>query len=341
MPSDEENKEPMRKNHVEEDISLSTGLNGAEAVAQQFASLEITNMDDNDTNSDLWKPHPPTVDCLICFVPLPLMASFHTYCFSCGKISCSACFEEHKRSLNILNAKRAKKELPELEKSCPFCRVPIERESDSEIIAGLEDGVLRGDVVAIEDLADNYMEGGLGLNKEVAKALKLYHVAADLGSAYCHTKLAFFYSQGKHGIKVDTKRAKMHAKVAVKRNDPEARWILADLEAEEALAMRHCRLGAAAGNKLIMDNVWKMFYNGKMSKDDLEDTLRKYHDSCKGMNSEERERYRNARRAAEGDDPVLHSIYMKYYRGEVNAKLLKMAVKNWQNDSVLLEPFHE
>ena len=104
-------------------------------------------------------------------------------------------------------------------------------------------------------LAESHMSGHHGLNQDVDQALKLHHIAADMGSANSHTS--------EHGLKFDMKSTKMHAECAVKLNDAEARSYVAHFETKEgniALATRHYRLGAEARWKDHMDHLCFFFF---------------------------------------------------------------------------------
>lgn len=331
---------------------LSTELGNAEisAVAEELASLALNTKEGSDANSgldadeledpDLWKPHPPTEDCPVCFVPLPIDTNStcvkRIYYACCGKTVCSACSEEHDRALRILNAKREEKDLPELMESCPFCRA-CPSIDNSELIDHLEAKVLIGDAFAASSLAQKYLRGE-GTIQDVVKAMELFHCAADMGSGFANFALGSIYAKGKHGVAVDLKKAKKFAERAVKADFIPARKILALLEAEEGnavLAFRHYRLGAEAGCKDYMDTLWKWFYQGKISKDVLEDTLRKYHQACDNMNSEERERYSAWMKAKEENKGIEYGIYNGYYQGVLNAKQLKVCLANLRSGRII------
>ena len=93
-------------------------------AAEQLASLEVTNSQADAKNSDtsadgaarqsedegergfldpeLWKPHLPTEDCPVCFVPLPLASGSTTYWPCCGKTICTGCSIETMRAENVI-----------------------------------------------------------------------------------------------------------------------------------------------------------------------------------------------------------------------------------------------
>ena len=121
----------------------------ASAAAEEFASLKVSGDDCNSSDTpdgeqaldpELWKPHPTTEDCPVCFVPLPLAAHESTYFACCGKSICTACSMETIRAENVMNAKRAKKKQPPLDHACPFCRVV-----STVSLSKFEDRIRKGD----------------------------------------------------------------------------------------------------------------------------------------------------------------------------------------------------
>ena len=64
------------------------------------------------SDPELWKPHPPTEDCPVCLVPLPLEYEKTTYITCCGKVICRACKLESDRALEITNAERSRRSCP-------------------------------------------------------------------------------------------------------------------------------------------------------------------------------------------------------------------------------------
>lgn len=337
MIAKEENKKIS--GDIEEGVDglLGSELNNADisAAAEELASLALTakgdesNSDSDEAETlsdpDLWKPHPPTEACPVCFVPLPLAKLGQTYWYCCGNNICSACSKEHVRAMHKSNMKRALKELPKLKETCPFCRLPMKRKTDRKIIGQLEERVLKGDAVATFELAEQHLHGNLGLKEDESKALELYQCAAGMGSAPANFWLGIAYAYGKHGVTVDLKKAQMYADQAVKLNHPQARALAAYFEAgvNDDHVVQHFMLGAAAGVKEMMDHLWTIFYEGSISKEDLEDTLRKYHQACDDMSSEDRERYNAWMKTKEEDNEILREIYNSYYQGVINAKQLK------------------
>jgi hypothetical protein len=196
---------------------------GVSTAADQLASLEVTDgqadAKSSDTSSDdaashledeeLWKPHPPTEECPVCLVPLPLEENKQTYWVCCGKTICAACSMETMRAENVINAKRAKKKLPPIDEDCcSFCRtVPNLTKSE------YEERIRKGDGRAACRLAFDYRDGDAltKISKNEVKSLELLHHAADdLGDSVAMVALGrryFFWE------KRSTKRRKERTEV--------------------------------------------------------------------------------------------------------------------------------
>ena len=140
---------------------------GAGTGTSESPQDSMDELHDRDPLSDpeLWKPHPPTKDCPVCLVPLPLEASKRTYSTCCGKSICGACNYEHSRALRITNEKRRKKELPPLDRSCAFCRKPVDVEH-SVMIQRVETLADKGDVDAMVTMALWCLGGQNGFPKD-------------------------------------------------------------------------------------------------------------------------------------------------------------------------------
>jgi TPR repeat protein len=223
--------------------------------------------------------------------------------------------------------KRSKKKLPPLEVTCAFCRSPI-HENESELISRHEKRVNKGDTGAMIRLAGWYMKGKHGLRKNDEKAIKLFQMAADLGSAEAIGQLGNLAIDGQFPS-VPTKAKECIENAAVKGHVL-SRACLAALfmrEGSSDLAIKHFQLAAAAGNNDSIKFLWKYFYSGQLSKPDLEKALRAHKVATDEMNSEERERYDAYNEAKAGNDEFLKAIYDMYYLGHINAKELEVALK--------------
>ena len=262
-------------------------------------------------------------------VPLPSENRKTTYWACCGKMLCTACCEEHERALRATNRKREKKKQPPLEQTCAFCRSPLHK-NDAEFLRRFEERVGKDDTVAMKNLAGMYMEGEHGLIKDEVKASELLNRAADLGSAEVIGHLA---AKGWSDSILDRTRFKEYLEDAAAKGHVISRAALASLLAGEDnydLAIKHWHLAAAAGDDLSMKDLWQSFHKGRLSKLDLEKTLRAHKAASDEMKSEERERHDASQEAEAGNDELLENIYDSYYFGFTNTKELKVALKAYR-----------
>lgn len=143
-------------------------------------------------------------------------------------------------------------------------------------------------------------------------------------------QLGVAYKSGELGIKQDWNKAREFFIRAAKNGHLPARCCLAVNESENNnpdLAIRHFQIAAEGGVSLVMKALWKTFYRGKLSKDDLEETLRAHQNAIDRRSSEDRERYMSFEKAREGKDEVLLPLYGQYYSVNITAKELNKALK--------------
>ena len=321
---------------------VSTPVDSVSKVNDQLASTKLSDQDESrsladatvgDTNPkedpDLWKPHPPTEECPVCLVPLPLERGKTMYWSCCGKMICTACNDEHSRALNVTNRKREKKKQPPLEKTCAFCRRPHAK-NDTDLIRRYEERIEKDDTRAMTNLALKFRDGTNGLRKGEAKASELINRAADLGSAEALGTLGVWAANGQPGSIPDRAKAKEYFEDAAAKGDTLSRHNLGNLLAGEGnfeLAIKHWHLAAAAGDDDSMKCLWNCFSEGKLSKPDLLKSLRAHKPVSDEMESEERERFDAAKEARAGNDELLKHTYGSYYLGYINAKELKKSLK--------------
>ena len=303
---------------------------GAQDEAKPPADAAVRDTDTMEY-PDLWKAHPPTEECPVCMVPLPLESDKCTYWACCSKRICTACCEEHDRALAVTNRKREKKKQPPLEKSCAFCRSHIYK-NDAELVMLYDKRVFKDDTRAMINLAGMYLHGLGGLRKNNKKFVELLNRAAGLGSAEAIGQLGAAAANGWLDSTSDTcnTKAKEYLENAAKKGDVHSRHNLGNVlegEGNFELAIKHWHLAAAAGDEQSMKYLWECFSEGRLSKADLEKALRAHKAACDEMNSEERERYDASQDAEAGNDELLTLIYQSYYFGYLNAKELKVALK--------------
>ena len=89
---------------------------------------------------------------------------------------------------------------------CPFCRSPAPT-TDDEILEQTGKRVEVGDAHAIYDMGCYYSNGVCGMPQHHAKALELWHQAAELGNTASYYNIGVAYYDGE-GVERDEKKAK-------------------------------------------------------------------------------------------------------------------------------------
>ena len=353
MPEEQKDTAPTTTKEDATEVSSDGLVSGGEiaAVSDQLAAVTLADHDEAGSatrtserqqdsvnelhcswsDPELWKPHPPTEDCPVCMVPMPLESEKMRYATCCGKVICVACSQEDIRALAITNRKREKKELPPLDGSCAFCRESTN--TNTYIYAErIKNRIDNGDIEAILSMAICCRDGLEGLPKDEGKALELFNKAADMGSGTAMFHIGFHHMY----VARDKKKSIEYFVEAVKMGDVESRCALAVIFSGERhfhLARKHLRLAAEAGHKTAIKQFWKLFSYGKLNKTDLEEILRAHQAACDEMDSEDRRRYDAYEEAKAGNDDVLIRLYKNYYFGYINAKQLKEVVKMHRNGS--------
>ena len=236
----------------------------------------------------LFKTPPPLLDdCPICMIRLPTLATGRSYKACCGKLVCSGCAYapvfDHEGNIDA-NGK------------CPFCRTPA-HDSDEEIIKRLEKRIELNDFRAMYSMGYYYAEGLYGLPQKHAKALELWHRAADLGHAGAHTNIGYSYKFGR-GLEVDEKKAIEYTEIAAMRGCVEARNNLG-LHEEGGRnydrALKHYMIAAKGGSAKSLNNIKLLFSEGYATKDDYANALRSYQAHLDDIKSDQRDKAAAAR----------------------------------------------
>ena len=193
------------------------------------------------------------------------------------------------------------------------------------------------DARAVYHLAQFSKDGLRGQPKDERKALELYHRAADLGCIDALSQLGFTYLRGNLGsydVAIDEKKGRGFMEDAAKKGNINARhnlWMFEYERGNHDAALRHYKLAAEAGDEGAVKNLWMYFSKGKLSKADLEKTLRVHKDAIDEMNSEDRERLAAMKKAESDGDEILSRIYYSYYDGEIKAKELTKMLKAYHS----------
>ena len=231
----------------------------------------------------LFTQPPPNEDCPVCFLPLPIQDHQSGYGACCGKMICSGCSDEVRRtsSGNL---------------RCPFCRTEA-AETYAEFKNWMEKRIEKDDPNACYTMGGHYFNGSHGLPRDVDKGMELYNRAAELGSVSAHAKLGDVYFTGQNGIERDVKKAKHHFEHAAILGCAVARANLGYLEQtfnkDLARAVKHYMISARSGHEPAMQYIKRVFLGGipLVTKEQYEETLRAWKSSSDEMKSESRDRY--------------------------------------------------
>ena len=224
----------------------------------------------------LFKQPPPNEDCPICMLLLPSLDTGKRYRSCCGKIICSGCIHAvAKRDGGV--------------SLCPFCRTPAPH--TDEVIEQMKKRVEIGDAKAIHNLGCHYSNGSYGLPQDRAKALELWHRAAELGSAksYCNIGLAYYEGDG---VERDEGKANHYWELAAMGGDAVARIPLGALEGHAgnmSRALKHHMIAAGGGYNDSLENIKQMFMNGDATKDDYAKALCVYQTTLLEIKSAQRD----------------------------------------------------
>jgi len=218
-------------------------------------------------DEQLFKQPPPNEDCPICMVRLPSLTSGCTYNECCGKMICSGC--EHAFQSRITK---------EEHDVCPFCRTPPPN-SDKENVKRFEKRMELNDARAIFNMGCHYRYGRLGLPQSMAKALKLWHRAGELGNAAAYTNIGNAYYFGR-GVEIDLKKARHYWELATMSGSVMARRNLGVLEEENVgnmeRALKHYMIAVGGGDSISLNNVKSTYMRGLATKDDYAKALRSF-----------------------------------------------------------------
>ncbi|EJK60942.1 hypothetical protein THAOC_18638 [Thalassiosira oceanica] len=129
-------------------------------------------------------------------------------------------------------------------------------DSYDEDLPRIQKRVNTGDPVAINYLADCYLDGSYGLEKDMPKAIELLERAAELGFNRSHFKLGVVFDKNTddRGIDKDMVRAVEHYEFAAMRGHASSRHILGCIElnmGNYGLALKHWMISAKLGMRLL------------------------------------------------------------------------------------------
>ena len=237
----------------------------------------------------LFKDHPPTKDCPICMVPLPIDGeNKEIFKTCCGKTLCTGC--------QIVMTREAKKKGKKFEENlCAFCRKPEYKTTD-DLMKRLKGHIDKGNTDAICFLGCMYIRGLYGLPQDYRKANELFLQAGEMGCASAYYNLGRSHEKGL-GVEIDIKKAKYYFESAAMMGDVQARCLLGAHEIDEEASIqsihrsqKHFMVAARAGHTIALDVVKRGFIRGHVTKDEYAQTLRAYKKRYDEMKSDARDR---------------------------------------------------
>lgn len=212
----------------------------------------------------LFKQPPPMEDCPICFLRLPLISTARIYMACCGKIVCCGCTHApvYDNEGNVIR-----------EKTCPFCRT-LFATSDEEIIKRYKKRRSKlNDPRAMYNLGCMYREGEDGLPQNYAKAMELFHRAAELGDTDAYSWI------GNACVEKDMKKAVHYWELGALSGDAMARFNLGLVEKRAGdmnRALKHLMIATRDGDSDSLENIKGMYMFGHATKDEYTKALRYY-----------------------------------------------------------------
>ena len=135
-----------------------------------------------------------------------------------------------------------------------------------------------------------YREGGMGLTKDMNKALELFNQAAELKSIDAYFNLSQAYAAG-IGVEENMDKAFYFWKQAAIKGHEIARYALGWAEGSMGnmdTAMKHYIISARCGFADSLTEVGKGYKAGRVSKDEYACTLRSYQRTIDEMKSDQR-----------------------------------------------------
>ena len=237
---------------------------------------------------------PPTVDdCPICFLRMPVLDTGRRYMSCCGKVVCSGCIYApvyDDQGNEVDNQK------------CSFCRVPTPY-TDEELVKRAKKRMETGDATAIFNIGNWYFKGRYGFRQDTAKALELWHKAAELGDSRTYYNIGHAYDDG-FGVKQNEKKAIHYWELAAMLGDVDARHNLGVFEENAGnhdRALKHLMIAVTGGDNASLERIKWLYTNGHATKEDYSKALRAYQAYLKEIKSDER------------DKAAAANKYYKYY----------------------------
>ena len=172
---------------------------------------------------------------------------------------------------------------------CPFCRSPMPTTEES--VEQIKKRVESVDAKAIYNLGCYYSNGSDGFPQDHAKALELFHKAAELGNAKSYYGIGNAYYYG-NGVELDEKKANHYWELAAIAGDAPARNNLGVLEWRACnmnRALKHYMIAVGFGYTGSLETIKQMFMDGEAMKDDYAKALQAYQANLNEIKSPQRD----------------------------------------------------
>ena len=124
-----------------------------------------------------------------------------------------------------------------------------------------------------------------------SKAFEYWTKAAKLEDAKAHYQLGIIYRKGE-GVEKDEEKGIYHWEKAAIGGDPTARHNLGAIEEKNGnieRAVKHFIIAANLGSEKSMQMLWKFYSDGRITKEDLESTLRTHKAAIDATKSSQRD----------------------------------------------------
>ena len=213
-------------------------------------------------------------ECPLCFLPMPLDNQKTAFYSCCSQLICDGCVFANFKSNGS--------------DRCPFCRelVGDDDDEDEEIMKRKMERVKANDPAAMREIgAKCYREG------DSDTAFEYWTKAAELGDAVAHYQLGHSYYEG-DVVEKDEEKGVYHFEKAAICGHPRARHNLGCVEEANGnmkRAAKHLIIAANLGYEKSMEDLWKYYSAGHITKEELDATLRTHHAAINEMKSPERE----------------------------------------------------
>ena len=147
------------------------------------------------------------------------------------------------------------------------------------------------DAEAIYNMGVCYSKGLHGLPQDRAKALELWHRAAELGHEISYFSIGVAYDLG-NGVGRDEKKAEYYYELAAMGGYAEARHNLGCFEEEAGninRALKHFMISTGCGDNDSLENIKHLFRGGVATKDEYAKALRAYQANLVEIKSAQRD----------------------------------------------------